>query len=173
MKMKNSHRSNFWVFLIVILTLSPLPNVFAEDISLRGALDPNAIFILQHHKYALTGSLDVVSVSESREYALNAIDRISGYPIRGKLKGLDREKSFQLANILLDENNYSNIRQRCINQSLNGVRFSVDDGTVEVAIGSPCNQVLVTFKHKNETKWWGGTLGNTIANKVSKLLCLP
>lgn len=156
----------------MILTLFQLPNVYAESFSLRDALDGSTIFILEHHENALTGSLDVVSVSESREYALNALDRISGYPIRGKLKGLDREKSNQLANILLEKNNYSNIRQRCLNQSLNGVRFSIEDDMVEVVIGSPCNQVFVSFKHENETKWWGGTLNNTIINEVLKLLCL-
>ncbi len=170
--LRNLHKSNFWVSLIAILTLTQLMNSYAEDNSLKDALNDHALFTLLHHKNAQTGSLEVVSVAESQEKTLNGKDRIVGYPIVGKLKNLDREKSFQLANILLDKNNYSNIRQRCINQTLNGVRFSVGDEKVEVVIGSPCNQVFAAFKYKNETKWWGSTLGDTVAKKALKLLCV-
>ena len=170
--MKSSHKSIFLVSLITILTLSQSTGSHAEDISLKGFLDDNAIFTLLHHKDAQTGGLNVVSVSEARSNALDAKDRIAGYPISGKLKDLNREKSFYLANLLLDKNNYSNLRQRCLNQELNGIRFSVDDDKVEVVIGSPCNQIFVVFKHENETQWWGNTLGEGAMKKALKLLCV-
>lgn len=145
-------------------------NGYAKDLSLRGALNDEALSILLHPKNSQVNSLSVVSVSESRKNALKLNDRIAGYPITSVIKAFELEKSLELVNILLDQNNYSNIRQRCVNHTLTGVRFSDEAKKVEVVIGSPCNQVFVVFKHGDETKWWGNTLGATVMEKAVNLL---
>lgn len=126
--------------------------------------------IVEHHTLAKTARLKVVSVTESHKHALKSADRIAGYPATTKLETLTKEKSQQLATLLLDKNNYANIRQRCENRYFHGIRFSKDQEKAEVALGVPCNQLLAVFRKGTEIKWWGGVLGNEAARQVLTLL---
>ena len=169
--LKNSPSSKYWGPFIAFLVLTLGTVSYADNISLQEVLDENSKSILLHHEKAQTAYLKVVSIADSQENALNTQDRIAGYPIIGQLKDLNHDKSSQLVNILLDKNNYSNIRQRCVNSTLDGVRFSSGEEKVEIVIGSPCNQVFVAFRRDNKTEWWGSTLGEKVTKKALKLLC--
>lgn len=111
-----------------------------------------------------------MSYKESNQLALKTTDRIAGYPVTGKLTDIDKEKSQQLKQLLLDKNNYVNIRQRCLNQYFHGIHFIKDSKKVEFAIGIPCNQVFVAFLDGDKTQWWGSTLGNVAMKQVLSLL---
>ena len=168
--MNNWHKLNIWALLITTLTLTPLTNSYAEEVSLKKALDNKALFTLLHHDNGKAGNLSIVSVAESQENALNSSDRLAGYPIIGTLQGLEKEKSLQLANIFLDDSNYVYLNKRCANQAFNGIRFTSGNNKVEVVIGTPCNQVLVVSKQEGETHWWGGILDGAATEKVLMLL---
>lgn len=129
-----------------------------------------AASIVKHATRVETACLKTVAASESRKHAFKTTDRIVGYPITDPLKAIDSDSSQQLATLLLDKTNYADVRQRCANQYFHGIRFHRDHDLVEVAIGVPCNQVLVVFPAGNETKWWGGVLGTSSANKVLSLV---
>jgi len=146
-----------------------LPAPHAEQMSLRQSL-VQTLDIIEKHTSAVTARLKVVSVAESQQYALTASDRIAGYPVTGEATNLDKAKSHQLALLLLDNNNYINIRQRCANQYFHGIRFSKDQQIIEVAIGIPCNQVLVVSPDGKKTKWWGGVFGDTATKQALQLL---
>lgn len=141
----------------------------AQEMSLRQAFG-GAVDIIEQHTIAEVVRLKVVSVTESRQYTFKTIDRIVGYPATGKLVSLNKEKSQQLTTLLLDKNNYANIRQRCLNQYFHGIRFSKGQQKVEVAFGIPCNQVIVAFQNGEKVKWWGGVLGSQAARQVQTLL---
>ena len=141
----------------------------AQQASLRQTLNNNVNTIKQH-ECAKTASLKVVDVAETHQYALTKDDRIAGYPLMEELLELDKEKSKDLADIILDHNNYADIRQRCQNKFLYGIRFNKGNKKIEVAIGVPCSQVLVVFQDKGETKWWGGVFGNMAMEQVLNFL---
>jgi len=164
------HKLNVWTLLIASLTLAPLTNSYAEGVSLKKALANKALFTLLHHDNGKAGSLNIVSVAESQKNALKGNDRLAGYPINGALQSLEKEKSLQLANIFLDESNYVYLNKRCANQAFNGIRFTSGNDSVEIVIGTPCNQVLAVSKHENETQWWGGILNGAVTEKVLTLL---
>lgn len=147
-----------------------LTTSYAQEPTLRQALG-DAVNTVENHTLAEAARLKLVSVAESRRYALKTDDRISGYPIIGKLVSLDKEKSQQLTKLLLDKNNYAyGVLRRCKNYSLHGIRFTLGKQKVEVALGTPCNQTIITFKDKQITKWWGEVLGDKATKKVLMLL---
>jgi len=168
--LNNWHKFNIWTLLIASLALTQLTNSYAEEVSLKKALDNKALFALLHHDNGKAGNLSIVSVAESQKNALDGSDRLAGYPIIGTLQGLEKEKSLQLANIFLDDSNYVYLKKRCANQAFNGIRFTSGNDTVEVVIGIPCNQVLVVSKQEGETQWWGGILNGAVTEKVLTLL---
>lgn len=142
---------------------------YAQEPSLQQALG-TAVDILQYPTQAEKARLKVVSVSESRQHALKTNDRIAGYPITGKLIGLDKNQSQQFTALLLDKNNYADVRQRCQNQYFHGIRFSKGREVIEIAIGVPCHQVVAAFRNGQETKWWGSVLGNEFAQQILVIL---
>jgi len=164
-----------WLNPVPVLFFLTAPNFLiipvshATDNTLRQTL-AGAANIIEHPTQVKYSRLKVVSYKKSNQLALKTTDRISGYPITGKLADIDKEKSQQLAKLLLDKNNYSNIRQRCLNQYFHGIRFIKGEKTVEFAISAPCNQVIVAFQDDAETKWWGSSLGNEAMKQVLGLL---
>lgn len=128
--------------------------------------------VLTQGEKAETAKLKVVSVEESRKFALKKNDRIAGYPTTEPTSLLGNKKSNDFAMLLLDHNNFIEVRQRCKNKYFTGVRFSNNNQVVEVAVGTPCNQVLVVYQDKGEAKWWGGTLNQEAMKRAKKLLCI-
>ncbi|HED35553.1 MAG TPA: hypothetical protein ENJ08_15255 [Gammaproteobacteria bacterium] len=120
----------------------------------------NSASIIRDHTSVETAMLKVVAVEASRKHALLTHDRIAGYPVIGNTSSPDKDKAIRLANLVLSKNSYIDIRQRCKNKKFYGVRFMKEDKIVELAVGTPCNQVIVVFKNKNGTRnWWGSTFG--------------
>lgn len=157
---------------LLLLTATSILSVatsYATDITLRETL-ASAVNIIQLHTRTEMARLNVVSIAESQQYAITTSNRIAGYPFTGKLANLDKEKSQQLAKLLLDKNNYANIRQRCLNDYFHGIRFSKDQQKIEFALGIPCNQVVIAFHDGEVIKWWGGILGDDAVSKVITLL---
>lgn len=166
--MKNWPDFKFKLFLIIGYSLFSTTGYTQEEF-LRQTLG-STVNIIEQHTQAQYARLKVVSYKESNQLALKTDDRIAGYPVTGKLTAIDKEKSQQLTKLLLDKNNYGNIRQRCLNQYFHGIRFIKGSKKVEFAIGVPCNQVFVAFQVKNETKWWGSSLGNVAMKEVLGIL---
>lgn len=159
-----------FIKLVLLITSSVITTTgYAQEPSLQQALD-TAVDILRYPTLTEKAHLKIVSVSESRKHALKSSGRIAGYPISGKLIGLDKNQSQQLATLLLDKNNYADIRQRCQNQHFHGIRFSKGQEVIEIAIGIPCNQLVAVFRDGQETKWWGGVLGNEFAKQILMIL---
>lgn len=129
-----------------------------------------AFGVLTHATHTATGPLKIVSASEADRYALKKANRIVGYPIAGKLGDLNQSSSQELATIPLNKDNYADVRQRCRNKSLRGIRFSKGGDSVEVAMGVPCNQVLVAFREGKEGKRWGWVLGDAAMSRVLEIL---
>lgn len=168
--MKNWPKIHLKFIFLISFSLFILSTSYAQEAhSLQETLGKTAA-IIEHHTCAETTKLLVASVAESRQNAFKSNDHIAGYPTQGKLQSLNKANSNQLANLLLDNNSYVNIRQRCANQFFHGIRFSRENEIVEVAIGVPCDQVVVVFKDGKETKWWGGTLGKAISTQILSLL---
>ena len=164
---------NFLIKLLLLVGSSSITTVgCANEPDLHQTLG-DAVEIMQQHTAAETARLKVVGVSESREQALKTTTRIAGYPITGKLVNLDKNKSQKLAALLLEKNNYADIRQRCLNQYFHGIRFSRGQDVIEIAVGVSCNQVLAVFHIGKETKWWGGVLGDEAAKQIVALLNEP
>ncbi len=168
--MKNLLRISFRPILLIYFGLFLFSTSYAQQLDLREALN-SAVGIIEYHTSAETASLNVVSVTESRQNALKTDSRIAGYPVVDTLISFDKNKSLKLGSLLLDKNSYTNIRQRCKNQFFHGVRFNKADEIIEVAIGVPCNQVLIVFRDGRETKWWGNTMGDAAVKQALKLLC--
>ena len=164
-----------WLKPIPVLFLLTAPNFLiipvshATDNTLHQTL-AGAANIIVHPTQVKYSRLKVVGYKKSNQLALKISDHIAGHPITGKLTDIDKEKYQQLTQLLLDKNNYANIRQRCSNQHFHGVRFIKGSRKVEFAIGIPCNQVFVAFQDDAETKWWGSTLGNVAMKKILGVL---
>ena len=131
-------------------------------------MGPAAEALLQPQRVEVS-ELVIVSVAEARQHALKGGDGIAGYPIAKQLSALDGTTSQQLASILLDEQNYVDVRQRCKNKSLRGIRFQ-NAHIVEVAVGGPCNQVIAAYREGETVKWWGGALIPAASEKVTAIL---
>ena len=159
--------------VVLILTVSNIPLIntsHATDNTLRQTLG-GAVNVIEHPILVETARLNLVSVTKSRQYAFKTTDRISGYPITGKLVSLNKEKSQQLAKLLLDKNNYAyGVLRRSKNQSMYGIRYTQGPLKVEIALGIPCNQTIVTFKVRENIKRWGEVLGDKATKKVLALL---
>ena len=141
----------------------------AKEMDLRQALG-NAVDVVEQSIKVEYAQLKVVEYEKSRKQALKTSDRIAGYPAVGTFANINSEKSKQLAKLLLDKNNYNNIRQRCLNKYFQGIRFIKNAQKVEIAIGVPCNQVVVAFQVGNKTHWWGSTLGKDTMEQILDLL---
>lgn len=144
-----------WLKVAVALFASIGSYAFAgpgvnKEATLRQALGPAAEALLQP-KRVQVGELAIVSVAETRQYALKGTDRLAGYPIAKQLSALDGTTSQQLANMLLDEHNYVDVRQRCKNDTLRGIRFQ-NAHIVEVTIGGPCNHVVAAYREGKTVK---------------------
>lgn len=162
-----------WLKVAVALFASIGSYAFAgpgvnKEATLRQALGPAAEALLQP-KRVQVGELAIVSVAETRQYALKGTDRLAGYPIAKQLSALDGTTSQQLANMLLDEHNYVDVRQRCKNDTLRGIRFQ-NAHIVEVTIGGPCNHVVAAYREGKTVKWWGGVLSPAASEKVTAIL---
>lgn len=166
--MKDWPKSIFKLFLLISSGLI-ISTSCAEEMTLRQEFGI-AFDIIKRNSFAEIARLKVVSVEESRQQVFKTTDRIAGYPVLGKLVNLNIKTSQELVSLLLDKNNYANIRQRCQNQFFHGIRFSKDKQKIEFALGIPCNQVLIAFKNKEKIEWWGGVLGNKAAKQVQSLL---
>ena len=166
------HNLNIWALIFTILALTPLTNSYAEKVSLKKALDSKSLLTMLNHENGKAGSLTMVSVDETLKNSLGGDDRIAGYPIKGLLKTLKKRNSLQLATIFLDDSNYVYLKARCFNQVFNGIRFISETDKVEVAIGIPCNQVIVSFKRHGETQRWGGVLASAVTEKALTLLAI-
>lgn len=167
--MKNWHNIRLNFFVVLLSGCSAFSSVYAQEKTLRLELG-EAVEIVAQHTRAESGKLKVVSVDESRQHAFKSEDRIAGYPEAGKFINLNLKTSQKLASLLLNKNNYANIRQRCQNQFFHGIRFVKDQQKVEFAIGIPCNQVLVAYEEKGEIKWWGSVMGADAATEIFTLL---
>ena len=114
--------------------------------------------------------VSIVGVEEAKKQMLKNNNTLAGYPIIGSLKTLKELTSKKLANILLVKKNYSNIRQRCLNKKMQGVRFTGLQSNIEVVIGLPCNQIIFTLVRNSEVKYWGGVLGDNPSMELQKYL---
>lgn len=162
--------NNYPRLLLLLCSSLILATSYAKEISLRQALG-NSVVIIDNHTIAEMAKLKIMSVAESQQYAHTSADRFSGYPIIGKLKPLEKVKSQQLAKLILDNNNYVfNVLRRCKNHSLYGIRFKQGQKKIELALGIPCNQTIITFKDNEKIKWWGEVLGDKVTKKVLMLL---
>ncbi|NOY84929.1 MAG: hypothetical protein GXO96_08960 [Nitrospirae bacterium] len=167
--MKNWLKLYSSLILFVCFVLVSSSTTSAQQIGLRETL-ASAIDIIEHHSYAEIANLEVVSVTESQQHALKSVDRIAGYPVLGSILKLSTKKSQQMVNLILDSSNYANIRQRCKNDFFHGIRFSKEHEKIEVAIGIPCNQVLIVFHDAKQIRWWGGIWGDISIKEALKLL---
>jgi len=155
-------------FIFVCTAFLSLSTSYADEKSITDVLGTSAEIIKKQTSTKIA-KLRTVSVEESRQNALKTNNRIAGYPLTSAMMSLNKTQSTQLAKLILDSNNYANIRQRCLNRFFNGIRFIKDDKIIEVAIGVPCNQLLLVFKDSKNNKWWGGTLGNSAAEKTKEI----
>ncbi len=155
------------VFLCFCIFLTPVSH--AEQFTLLETLGASS-GIIANHTSAESACLHVVSVAESREHVFTTDKRIAGYPVQTTPEKLNRQESEELAKFILNDKNYTNIRQRCQNQFFQGVRFIRNGEKVEVAIGLPCNQVLVAYPEGKNIRWWGGILGNTTVISILKII---
>lgn len=138
--------------------------------SLIASLKENSA-ILRQHSTAETARLKVIDFSEAQKRALKKDKHIAGFPIVDKLMIMEKDQSLKIAKMLIDKNNYINVRQRCVNKFYQGVRFVEKDKNIEIAIGIPCNQVLAVYNDNSEVKWWGGHLSENAIKKLLPLLC--
>jgi len=163
------HRIAGWSGLFFLSSLYILPLSYAQQPTLSEALGASAD-IIKNHTSAKSATMETVSVAESRKYAFISDMRMAGYPVKGTLRELNKQESGLLARLLAHDKNYINVLRRCKNQSFKGIRFNKKAKKIEVAIGLPCNQVLVAYADKNHVQWWGGILDEKIASLVLMLL---
>jgi len=161
-------------FLSLLLCFIALPfatHAGDQPFSLREALG-KYISVVEQPDRVETARLKPVAAVESQEHALANNHRIAGYPVISKPVVLEQSKSTQIAGLLLDKDNYADVTVRCLNRALSGMRFYQGWQMVEVAFGLPCRQVIVVFRDGEDTKWWGGVLGEKAAHALISLLAI-
>jgi hypothetical protein len=114
--------------------------------------------------------LRVVAASEAERHALNAPDRITGYPVAGALRPVAPPDTTRLLGILFRDDSYDfDIRLRCANKRFLGVRF-LAMAPVEFALGTPCNQAIWAFRRTGKVERWGAILSDRAAASFRSLL---
>jgi hypothetical protein len=110
--------------------------------------------------------LRVIPVGEAERQALGAQNRIVGYPIVTALRSIVPSDASRLLDVLIRDDSYDfELRLRCVNKRLLGVRFLVTP-PVEFALGTPCNQAIWTFKRADKTERWGALLSDKAAESI-------
>ena len=163
-------RKNYVRIALVLTAFCLCAGSHAEQGGLAESLGIN-VQILERGNDPEIAKLGIVSVDESRDQAFKSADRIAGYPIKKSVEIISTYSVKDFVSLILNPNSYTNIRQRCKNESLKGIRFAEDGSVVEMAIGEPCNQIVVAYKIENKTLWWGGTLHEDAAEQAKELFC--
>jgi len=125
---------------------------------------------LQHSTSTQTAIVKIIGVQNAEAQIFLNKKTIVGYPLDEDLKPLTKAASKQISILLLDAKNYSNVRTRCLNNMMNGIRFSKGNKVVEVIVSLPCNQIIIALNDSNNITKWGGTLTNTASLKITNLL---
>jgi hypothetical protein len=114
--------------------------------------------------------LRVVAVSEAERNTFKTADRIVGYPADTPFRSVAAPNTARLLEILTRDASYDfDIAIRCANSRLVGIRF-LTAPAVEVAIGTPCNQVIWAYHSVGGTGRWGAVLSKEGADALIPLL---
>jgi hypothetical protein len=114
--------------------------------------------------------LRVVAVSEAERNTFKTADRIVGYPADTPFRSVAVPTTARLLDILTRDASYDfDIAIRCANSRLVGIRF-LTAPAVEVAIGTPCNQVIWAYRSGGGTGRWGAVLSKQGADALIPFL---
>jgi hypothetical protein len=155
--------------LIVFAALVILPSCYAQDSQLKDQLSYTKTIVLQATRIE-TARLLVVNAEEAKSRALKSIDRIAGYPIEGELVKVNNTDVQKLVQLILDDENYGAVRQRCRNTYLMGLRFTSDTKIAEFALSMPCQQVIWATKADSKVDYYGAVLGTQAAQEIISIL---
>jgi hypothetical protein len=102
--------------------------------------------------------------------ALSAPNTIAGFPIKGELKSLSLEKAKAIAQDILNTDHYADIMQRCVNDSLIGIRFTNGKTVVEFAYSQPCQQAFWAMNIDGKLNFASSVLGPDYSKAIKDLL---
>ncbi len=101
--------------------------------------------------------------------ALRAPNTIAGFPIKGELKLLSVEKAKAIAQDILNSAHYADIMQRCVNDSLIGIRFTKGNTVVEFAYSQPCQQAFWAMNIDGKLNFASSVLGPDYSKAIIDL----
>lgn len=152
------------------------PSLFNNACALEGDANTphhfleSAAKIVGQSSYIEMAKLQVTGFESARKLALKNKTEIVGYPISGAVRTPPSDKNAYLKNVLLNKENYIEVRARCKNEYFIGIRFnSAENKIAEFALGFPCNQALWGIKVSGETVFWGSTLNSDSANEIKTM----
>ena len=155
--------------LIAFAALAILPSCYAQDSQLKDQLSDTKTIVLQASRIE-SARLIVVNAEEAKSRALKSTDRIAGYPIEGEFVKVSNTDAQKLIQLILDDENYAAVRQRCRSTYLMGLRFTSDTKIVEFALSMPCQQAIWASKADGKVEYYGAVLGTQAAKEIVSIL---
>ena len=101
---------------------------------------------------------------------LGSKEQLGGYHILSPLRALSAEAIKSLGELLTKDKSYSLIARRCANRSRLGARFQSGDVLVELSLGAPCDQLLLSWSANGKVQDWGSVVVESAAKEMRALL---
>lgn len=111
------------------------------------------------------------AVRQAEHTALRNDKRFAGYPLATSPQPVPRPTAERLGRLLSADGSYAfDVARRCANRRWVGVRAERGKARVEVALGSPCDQIVFAWKVAGRTRRWGAVVRPGSASTFRQVL---
>ena len=98
--------------------------------------------------------------------------RIGGFPIASDERTLSSDETSELARVVTNDEDYLDIRRRCLNKTHIGARFGdpLSPERIEVELGRPCDQLVFYWLDEGAVKTWGSVVSPAMSEAFEKIV---